>query len=181
MRMSVKVQECYCFIYCGLQCTTAIDWLSCIIAPADLIFRCSQMTQWPFFVYRLNLIQQEQEEENYFAVNVSQCLVMTQIYLSDNSERQIFIGGYQQTSWNVRNHKFGHVCPAKFPISLRIRAVWSESSLDAFWTEDSTFFLRTKKTDQIARMRRLIWVIVRAHLVEGTFLSMRLKYFYWDV
>ena len=35
------------------------------------------------------------------------------------------------TSRNVRKRTFGHVCPAKIHISLRIRTVWSESSLGA--------------------------------------------------
>ena len=34
---------------------------------------------------------------------------------------------------NVRKRTFGHVRPVKIQISLRIRAVWSESSLGAFW------------------------------------------------
>ena len=33
----------------------------------------------------------------------------------------------------VRKRTFGHVRPAKIQIRLRIRAVWSESSLAAFW------------------------------------------------
>ena len=33
----------------------------------------------------------------------------------------------------LAENTFGHVCPAKFQISLRIHAVWSESSLGAFW------------------------------------------------
>ena len=33
---------------------------------------------------------------------------------------------------NVIKRTFWHVCPAKIQISLRIRAVWSESSLGAF-------------------------------------------------
>ena len=36
-------------------------------------------------------------------------------------------------SWKIGRHTFGYVRPVKFPISLRIRAVWSESSLGAFW------------------------------------------------
>ena len=34
---------------------------------------------------------------------------------------------------NVRKRTFGHVRPAMIQISLRIRAVWSESSLGIFW------------------------------------------------
>ena len=46
--------------------------------------------------------------------------------------------------WNrslISQGSFGHVHPAKFQISLRIRAVWSESSLVAFWiAKEATFF-----------------------------------------
>ena len=55
---------------------------------------------------------------------------------------------------------FEHVRPAKIQISLRIRAVWSESSLCAFWI--------AKDTDQTTRVHRLLslrW----AHMSEGTF------------
>ena len=50
--------------------------------------------------------------------------------------------------------------PAKTQISLRIRAVWSESSLSAL---RRFAFLATRRvpcenSDQTARMRRLIWV-----------------------
>ena len=36
-------------------------------------------------------------------------------------------------SRNVRKRTFEHVRPAKIQIRLRIRTVWSESSLGAFW------------------------------------------------
>ena len=59
---------------------------------------------------------------------------------------------------------------AKIQISLRIRAVWSESSLGAFWIAEDTKFLHADKeySDQTARMRRLIWVFFGQH-VRGTF------------
>ena len=49
---------------------------------------------------------------------------------------------------------------------MRIRAVWSESSLDAFWiTKDAKFHHADNEDSyQIARMRRLIWVFVGAHV-----------------
>ena len=44
-------------------------------------------------------------------------------------------------SRNVRKCTFADTRPAKIQISLRIRAVWSESSLGAFWiAKDATFF-----------------------------------------
>ena len=50
-------------------------------------------------------------------------------------------------SHNVKNRTFVHVRPAKIQISLRIRAVWSESSLGAFWiARMESVFVRTTKT-----------------------------------
>ena len=61
--------------------------------------------------------------------------------------------------------------PAKIQISLRVRAVWSESSLGAFWITKDAKFLHAgnEGSDQTARMRRLIWVFV-ARPSEGMFL-----------
>ena len=63
---------------------------------------------------------------------------------------------------NVRKRTFGHMRPTKIQISLRIRTVWSESSLGAFWVVKDANFLHAdnKDSDQTARMRRLIWVFV---------------------
>ena len=47
----------------------------------------------------------------------------------------------------VRKRTFGHVRPAKIQISLRIRAVWSESSLGAFWIAEDAAYLRAGKED----------------------------------
>ena len=51
-----------------------------------------------------------------------------------------------------------HVCPAKIQISLRIRAVLSESSLDAFWLVKDTMFFHAdnEASDQTALMLMLI-------------------------
>ena len=50
--------------------------------------------------------------------------------------------------------------PAKSQISLRIRAVWSESSLCAQWEAKDPRFLHadSEDSDQTGRMPRLIWV-----------------------
>ena len=71
-------------------------------------------------------------------------------------------GKYQQMSRKVRKRTFGHVHPAKIPISLRIRAVWSESSLGAIWITRDIKFIQADigNSDQIARMRRVIWAFV---------------------
>ena len=52
------------------------------------------------------------------------------------------------------------VRPAKTPISLGIRPVWSESSLCAQWVAKDPMFLHADSddSDQTARMPRLIWV-----------------------
>ena len=61
---------------------------------------------------------------------------------------------------NARKHTFGHMRPAKIQIGLRIRTVWSEPSLDAFWIAKDAKFLVSTKTDQTAQVRRMIWVFV---------------------
>ena len=60
----------------------------------------------------------------------------------------------KRTFWNVR--------PAKIHISLRICAVWSESSLSAWWHFASSAIQNapSEHSDQTARMRRLIWIFV---------------------
>ena len=98
-------------------------------------------------------------------------------------------------SSNVRTRTFGRVRPAK----IRIRAVWSESSLCAFriprichnheaqpsrgtkrmreWRMQY-FFVRTKKT---ARICRLIWLFVECTNPKARFLKLRLNIYpyYW--
>ena len=58
----------------------------------------------------------------------------------------------------VRKHTFGNIRLAKTQISMRIRAVRSESSLGAFWIAKDVKFLHAdnEDADQIARTRRLI-------------------------
>ena len=65
------------------------------------------------------------------------------------------------TEPNVRKRTFGHVRPAKIQISLRIRAVWSESSLSAFWIAKDAKFVH-------ADSLMMIWVFV-GRTLEGTF------------
>ena len=58
------------------------------------------------------------------------------------------------------NVPFWHVCPTKTQTSLRIRAVWSESSLSA-WTTFASLAIQyafSEDSDQTARMLRLIWI-----------------------
>ena len=54
------------------------------------------------------------------------------------------------------------VRPAKTQISLRIRPVWSESSLSAWRSTEplATHLAHSKDSDQTGRMPRLIWVFL---------------------
>ena len=63
------------------------------------------------------------------------------------------------TSENV----ISHVHPLKVLIRLRVRAVWSESFLGAFWIAKDAKFLHAynENSVQTTWMRRLIWVFVR--------------------
>ena len=56
-----------------------------------------------------------------------------------------------------------HVRPAKTPISLRNRTVWSESSLSAWWRFGSlaTYRMPCENSDQTVQIRRLIWSFAR--------------------
>ena len=71
---------------------------------------------------------------------------------------------------------FGHVRPEKIQISLRIRAVWSKSSLGAFWKAKDTKSLHAdnEDSDRTARMRRLIWDFVGRTCQKVRFLTFRL-------
>ena len=63
----------------------------------------------------------------------------------------------QKTTRNFRTPTVGHVRPAKIQIRLRIRAVWSESSLGAFWKANEIFLHHEDNEDseQTVRIRRL--------------------------
>ena len=71
---------------------------------------------------------------------------------------------------HCQKRTFGHVRPAKIQISLRIRAVWSKSSLDAFGIAKNAKFIHAdnKDTDKTVWMRRLIWAFVGG-MSESTF------------
>ena len=59
------------------------------------------------------------------------------------------------------------VRPAKTPISLGIRPVWSESSLCTQWVAKDPMFLHagSEDSDQTGRMPRLIWVFAGRTLI----------------
>ena len=74
-------------------------------------------------------------------------------------------------SHNVRKHTSRHVCPAKIQIGLRILAVWSKSSLGAFWVaSDAKFFNAYNEDSNHTALHRLIWVFV----ICTCFLTLRL-------
>ena len=77
---------------------------------------------------------------------------------------------------NARKRTVVHVCPAKIQISLRIRAVWSESSLGAFWIAKYANILQAASEDSIqtAQMRRLNCVFVGRTCQKVRFLTLRL-------
>ena len=77
-------------------------------------------------------------------------------------------------SRNVRKRTLG-MRPAKIHFSLRIRAVWSESSLVTFWTAKDVKFLHAdnKDSNQTVRIRRLIWVFVGRTSQKVRFLTLR--------
>ena len=85
-------------------------------------------------------------------------------------------------SRSVRKRTFGYVRPAKNQSSLRVRSVWSESSLGGFrMAKDADFFFYVdSETDHIARMGRLIWVFHGRSFPKVRFLTLRLIKFHWS-
>ena len=76
-----------------------------------------------------------------------------------------------------------HVRPAKTQISLRIRAVWSESSQGTLWVAKDLKRLHTdiEDSDQPARKRRLIWVFAaRTWNLVGNAVSRLIWFFLWQ-
>ena len=73
------------------------------------------------------------------------------------------------------NVTFRHVRPAKIQISLRIRAVWSESSLDAVWIAKDVKFLHvyTEDSGQTAWIGKLISVFLERKYQRWHFLRIR--------
>ena len=81
---------------------------------------------------------------------------------------------------NVRKCNFKHVRPAKNQIRLRIRAVWSESSLGAFCIAKDATVLEAdnEDSDQTALIRRLICVFDGRTYKKVRFLKLRLVCIY---
>ena len=71
---------------------------------------------------------------------------------------------------NVSKRAFGHVRPAKGQIRLRIRAVWSESSLSAFEIAKDAKFLYADNEDWSDCADAQVGLsLCLAHISEGTF------------
>ena len=63
-------------------------------------------------------------------------------------------------SHSMRKRTFWHVRPTQTHISLRIRAIWSESSMSV-WRNFAFMAIQnasSEDSDQTVRMRRLIWI-----------------------
>ena len=78
-------------------------------------------------------------------------------------------------SSNVRQHTFKYMHPTKIQISLRIRTVWLDSSLGAFRKAKDGKFpdADNEDSDQIAMIRKLIWVFVGRTWQTVHFLTLR--------
>ena len=76
---------------------------------------------------------------------------------------------------NMRKGTFRYVRPTKTQISLRIRAVWLESSLPA-WRNFAFLVIKkcpSEESDQTARKRRLIWNFAGRTCRKVRFLTLR--------
>ena len=75
-------------------------------------------------------------------------------------------------SRNERKRDFGHVRLAKIRISLCIRAIWSESSLGAFWVAKDASSLHVDKkdwSDSVDAQAGLRHRLTYMYKSEGTF------------
>ena len=100
----------------------------------------------------------------------------------ENTPIQIYWKFYNQklANFQIKNSNIFHISAQNIDCGYSLEspqricyAVWSESSLAAYWIAENakSFFLWTKKTDQTTRMRRLIWVFIKstcqkAHMVN---------------
>ena len=91
--------------------------------------------------------------------------------------KQLYNGEYDeaQLNRNGRKRTFGHVRRVKIQISLRIRAVWSESSLGAFWKAKYANFHHADNEDSDLTMQthKLTWVFTERTRQKVRFLALR--------
>ena len=81
----------------------------------------------------------------------------------------LFLFKFRANKWNnVRKRTFGHMRPAKIQISLRIRAVWSESPLGAYWIAKDAKFLHADNEDSARHVGVVtcIWRLIRVPTVS---------------
>ena len=89
-------------------------------------------------------------------------------------ERYVYLAIY--FSHNVRKRSFAHVSPAKIQISLRICAVWSDSSLSAFWIVKNANFLHAANEDCSDHVCAGWLEYVECKRQKGRFLTLMLIY-----
>ena len=87
-----------------------------------------------------------------------------------------------------RNRNLRHVHPVMVQISLHIWAVWSESSLGAFWIAHDVKFphVDNKDSDQTAWLGRLIWVFIgrtcqKVHFLKLQLISWMSNIIFWGI
>ena len=108
-------------------------------------------------------------------VDVHKIWAFTVIYL------HVYEGGWPYKLWRERRRTFWHMRQTKTQISLRIRAVWLESSFAA-WRHFASFGIQNAPgddSDQTARGCRLIWIFTGHTRCKVRFLTLRLRS-YWD-
>ena len=84
-------------------------------------------------------------------------------------------------SRNDRKRNFWHERPATTQIRLRIRAVWSESSLSA-WRKFASSAIQNAPSeypDQTVRMHRLVWIFAGRTCPKVRFLTFRFISIIW--
>ena len=87
--------------------------------------------------------------------------------------RQCLYNRCIQFSHNERTRTFWHVRPTKTQIRLRMRAVWSESSLDA-WRNFAWLAIEnelSEDSDQTARIPNVIWIFAGCTWSKVRFLT----------
>ena len=112
----------------------------------------------------------------------SATILHSALRVTTKSKRNLYNNNVSQISRNVRKRTFRHVHPAKIQIRLRNRAVWSESSLGAFWIAKrrkvSSCGQQSHWSDRMEAQADLSlrWM----HMLEGTFSHVTAKCPIWE-
>ena len=112
----------------------------------------------PYFEFRNKLVQANTHWDvtlNFILLSCSLVALLVACLVG-------FIPTHKRNEPYIIQCTFGDMRPAKIQLSLRIRAVWTESSLGAVWITKHAKFLHTDKEDSglTVKMCRLIWVCV---------------------